>query len=117
MGIRQDIKESLKDFHITKIDGQPTKEDLLKLRQELCEATASIPTTNGGGMHVYVGMLLEDAEYTAFSQGGLQFIVPTNPGPYPANVDAYAVILERQVAEHKAELAEFETYLAIQSAL
>jgi hypothetical protein len=70
MGIRQDIEESLKDFHITKIDGQPTKEDLLKLRQELCEAVASIPTTNGGGMHGHVGMLLEDAEYTALPRDG-----------------------------------------------
>ena len=82
MGIQQDIEESLKDFHITKIDEQPTEEDLLKLRQELCKAMACIPTTNGGGLHGHVGMLLDDAEYTEFSPGGTPFTIPTNPRPY-----------------------------------
>ena len=87
MGIWEDIEESLKDFHITKIDGQLTKEELLNLHQELCKAMASIPTTNGGGMHGHVGMLLNDAEYIAFSPGGTWFTIPTNPGPYPVNVN------------------------------
>jgi hypothetical protein len=49
MGVKQDVEDSLKDYFITKIDGQPTKKDLSKLKLELSEGLASIPTLNGGG--------------------------------------------------------------------
>ena len=117
MGIQQDIEDALSDYKVTKIDGQPTEEDLTKLLQELTAMAATIPTTNGGGSHGHIGMLLEDAEYTAFSTGGTPFTVPTNPGPYPATVDPDAVIRERQIAEHKYEIKEFETYLGVENAL
>jgi len=47
--------------------------------------------------------VIDEAEYITFSNGGAKFVVPTNPGPYPANVDTDKVIRERQIAEHKAE--------------
>ena len=51
MGVKQDIKESLEKFDITKLDGQPTNEDMNQLTRELKAMLASIPTTNGGGDH------------------------------------------------------------------
>ena len=30
MGVKQDAEDSLKDYFITKIDGQPTKQDISK---------------------------------------------------------------------------------------
>ena len=117
MGIKQDTEDSLKDFEFTKIDGQPTDEDLNRLTEECINAASSISTTNGGGQHGHVGMIIPDAEYILFSRNAKSFVEPTNPGPYPANVDQDPVIRERQVAEHKAEQAEFETYQGVKNFL
>ncbi len=40
-----------------------------------------------------------------------------NPGPYPASVDQDKVIRERRIAEHKAEIVEYETYLRVENYL
>ena len=61
MGIKQDVKENLKGFHVTKIDGQPMDEDLNQLETEHSKMAASIPTLNGGGSHGHVGMIADDA--------------------------------------------------------
>ena len=49
-GIKQDIKDSLKKFDITKINGQLTNKDMNELTQELGAMLAAIPTTSGGGL-------------------------------------------------------------------
>ena len=45
------------------------------------------------------------------------FLVPTNPGLYPTTVDKDKVIRERQIAKHKAECNEYETYLGVENYL
>ena len=117
MGIRHDVEQNLEKYEITKIDGQPTDEDLNLLIKELTNAAGSVATRNGGGEHGHVGMVIDDAEYITFSRSGAGFVVPTNPGPYPATVDADKVIRERQIAEHKADCNEYETYLGIENCL
>ena len=94
MSIKQDTKDNLKTFLITKIDGQPIDKDLNKLKSTLSELATSIPTINGGGSHGHVGMITDDALYCTFSNGGALFVTPTNPGPYPMMVDPDAVIHE-----------------------
>ena len=116
MGIKQDVEGSLKDYLITTIDGQPDKEALSKLKLELVEGLASIPTLNGGGGHGHIGMILSDVDYTAISRNGAPYEIFNNPGPYPENVDATdAVNRERQVAEHKGEVKEYEMQLGAMS--
>ena len=44
MGIRHDVEEGLKKYEITKIDGQPTDEDLNLLAKELTNAAGSVAT-------------------------------------------------------------------------
>ncbi len=105
MGIRQDVKEIFKSFEFSKIDGQPMDEDLNQLTHELTRALATIPTTNGGGQHGMIGIIIADAECVTFSHSNAQFLAPTNPGPYPTTVDDNVKICKCQVAEHKAELA------------
>ncbi|KAL7483339.1 hypothetical protein ACHAW6_008991, partial [Cyclotella cf. meneghiniana] len=105
------------DFEFTKIDGQPTDEDLNQLTEECINAVASISTTNGGGQHGHIGMIIDKAEYILFSHNAARFVEATNPGPYPAIVDQNPVIRERQVAKHKAEQAEFETYQGVKNFL
>ena len=117
MGIKQDVTDSLRDYEFTKIEGQPTDEDVNLLVKELSAAAASIPTTNGGGQHGHVGLIIDDAEYTTFSHNGEHFLNPTNPGPYPTVVDNDAVVRERQITEHKAKYNEFLTCDAVKDFL
>eukprot|EP00804_Cyclotella_cryptica_P028837 CCRYP_008424-RA/>CCRYP_008424-RA protein AED:0.29 eAED:0.29 QI:0/0/0/1/0.16/0.14/7/0/719 len=115
MGIKQDAEESLKDYFITKIDGQPSEEAISKLKLELSEGLASIPTLNGGGRHGHIGLIIPNAEYTIFSHNNAPYDILANPGPYPTTVDPDAVARERQIAEHKAEIREYEMQLGVTS--
>ena len=115
MGIHHDVEQGLKKYEIMKIDRQPTDEDLNLLVKELTNAAGSIATQNGGREHDHVGMGIDEAEYVTFSNGGARFIIPTNPGPYPASVDMNKVIHECEIAEHKVECIEYETYLGIEN--
>ncbi len=62
-------------------------------------------------------MVINNAEYVTFSKNGTRFLVPMNPGPYPTTVDPDKVIHEQQIAEHKAECIEYETYLGVENYL
>jgi hypothetical protein len=117
MGICHNVEQGLKKYKITKIDGQPTDEDLNLLTKELTNATGSVASQNGGGEHGHVGMVIEMAEYITFSRAGTQFLIPTNPRPYPATINTDKLVCERQIAEHKAECIEYETYLRVKNYL
>ena len=67
MGIRHDVEEGLEKYEITRIEGQPTDEDLNLLTKELTNAAGSVATQNGGGEHGHAGMVVEQAEYVTFS--------------------------------------------------
>jgi hypothetical protein len=49
MGILQDIFNALQAFKITKIDGQPTDDNINKLTTQLTATLVTISTSNGGG--------------------------------------------------------------------
>jgi hypothetical protein len=66
MGIHHDVEQGLEKSEITKIDGQPTDEDLNLLTKELTNAAGSVATQNGGGEHGHVGMVVDEAEYVTF---------------------------------------------------
>ena len=117
MGYKQDAEEQIEAFQITQINGQPTDEDINKLVNKLTECAATIPTMNGGGSHGHIGMLINDTEYRTFSTRGEPFVIPTNPGAYPLNPSNDAIKRERQVAEHKMEVKEFEIYLGVTNGL
>lgn len=115
MGLRHDVIEGLEKYEITTIEGQPTEEDLTQLILELLNALGSVATGLGGGEHGHVGMVIDEAEYITFSKGGEKFIAPTNPGPYPKNPDADAIVREQQIAEHKAKQDEYQTYQGVKA--
>ena len=118
MGRKQEIKEVLKDYHVTKINSKPMDEDLTKLKSKSSANAASIPTTNEGGLHGHISMIGDKTEYVSFSHNAEQFIVQTNPGPYPTTGDPTNVVMRaRQVAEHKVEVIEFKTYLGVAQSL
>ena len=64
-----------------------------------------------------VERVVEYAEYITFFRSGASFQVPTNPGPYPASVDQDNIIRKCQIAEHKAEIVKYETYLGFENYL
>jgi hypothetical protein len=95
MGIQHDVEDGLEKYEFSKIDGQPNDEDLSRLIKECTNAAASILTRNGGGEHGHIGMIIDEADYISFSHNAERFLTPTNPGPYPINVDADAAIHKR----------------------
>ena len=105
-------------MHVMKINSQSDNEDIMMLLRELLAIAASISTTLGDGLHGHVEMLLDDAKYQAFLNGGAVFRAPTNPAAYPTTVDQNnAVVRAWQVAKHKQQMIEFETYLCISQTL
>jgi len=80
MTIRLDIEAKLKEKHVTKIDGQPTLEDVRTLDREIAAIVSEIETTNGGGNHGHLGMIMNDTDYIQISTGRTQWTTPTNPG-------------------------------------
>jgi hypothetical protein len=55
MGICHDVEQGLEKYKITKIDRQPTDEDLNLLTKELTNAAGSVATQNRGGEHGHIG--------------------------------------------------------------
>ena len=61
---------------------------------------------------------MEDAEYQQILHGNAQFLVPVYPGAYPTTGNENnAAIRERQIAENKVLVTEFETYQGVESFL
>jgi hypothetical protein len=59
MGIRVDTREKIRKETITKIFGQPTKYDIIKMENQLTSIAAVTPSTLGGGNHGHAGIIVE----------------------------------------------------------
>ena len=110
MGILQDVFDALKAFEIAKIDGQPTDNNINKLMMQLTAALVTISTTNGGGTLGHIGIVVPQSRYVALSTGP-RLVRPVHPGAYPATAGDDMKTCEKEVAKHKAEIKEFETYM------
>jgi hypothetical protein len=111
MGILQDVFDVLKAFKITKIDGQPTNDNINKLTRQLAAALVTISTENGGGTLGHIRIVVPVLRYVVLLTGR-RLVQPVHPGASPATASDDPKTRERQVAEHKAEIAEYETYMA-----
>jgi hypothetical protein len=111
MGILQDVFNALQAFEITKIDGQLTDDDINKLTTQLTDALVTISTGNLGGKLGHIGIVVPEPRYVVLSTGP-KLDRPIYPGAYPATASDNKKAREREVAEHKAEVIEFETYMA-----
>jgi hypothetical protein len=114
MDILQDVFNALQAFEITKIDGQPTDDDINKLTTQLTAALVTISTGNGGGKLGHIGIVVPESRYVALSKG-IKLDRPVHPGAYPATASDDKKAREREVEEHKAEVIEFETYMACEA--
>ncbi len=68
--------------------GQPTDQDITTLEKELIAIVASIPTGLGRGNHGHAGLIVDATKY--LTMAGIAFIIPPNPGIYPAGLAANA---------------------------
>ena len=68
MGILQDVFNALQAFEITKIDGQPTDDDINKLTTQLTAALVTISTTNGGGKLGHIGIVVPESHHLTVIQ-------------------------------------------------
>jgi hypothetical protein len=89
MGVRADIWEEVRKETVTKINGQPTNQDLTIFKKELIAILVNIPTTLGGGNHGHARIIVVPARYLLMT-GGVAFVNPANPGTYPANIPGNA---------------------------
>ena len=112
MGVRADIREEVRKETVTKINGQPTNQDLTILEKELIAILANIPTTLGGGNHGHAGIVMDPARYLLTA--GVAFANPANPGNYPAVPNnATQGARARAEAEHKELVKEYETFQGV----
>ncbi len=97
MGILQDVFDALKAFKITKIDGQPTGDDINNLTTQLTAALVTISTTNRGGMLGHIGIVVPESRYVALLMGP-KLVRPVHPGTYPATASDDTKTREKEVA-------------------
>jgi hypothetical protein len=83
MGILQDVFNALQAFEITKIDGQPTDDNINKLTMQLTAALVTISTGNGGGQLGHIGIVVPESRYIILTKG-IRLDQPVHPGAYPA---------------------------------
>ncbi len=62
MGTQEDIEAKLAEKRVTKINGQPTDQDLTKIKQVLMKIAASAPTSLGGGKYGHIDVILPEDE-------------------------------------------------------
>jgi hypothetical protein len=117
MGVVQDTREMVAKGRVTVIDGQITQEDFTKLVQELCQIGSSIPTSIGGGTLGHVGLILNETDYVIRSNGAVPFEMPENPGPCPETLSDDPTAREREMAEHKYAVKEYEQCIGMQMGL
>jgi hypothetical protein len=114
MGILHDVFDALKAFKIAKIDKQPMDDDINKLMMQLTAALVTISTANGGGTLGHIGIVVPELRYVVLLTVP-RLVRPVHPGAYPATASDNPKTRLRQVAEHKAEIKEFETYMACEA--
>jgi hypothetical protein len=81
---------------------------------QLTAALVTISTGNGGGKLGHIGIVVPESRYVALSKG-IKLDQPVHPGAYPATASDDKKAREREVVEHKAEVIEFETYMACEA--
>lgn len=111
----EETRKDVSEREVTKVHGQPTNQDLDLLEDELLRIASSFYSELGGGAHGHAGLLLSDVDYAAMAPG-TPFVIPPNPGVYPAGAIPAAQRAQRE-AEHKALIKQFQTCVGVAKGL
>ena len=95
------------------IEGKPTDDDLLSIREVLLPILMIIPFDALGGIHSLTALLTDSAKY-ASAHGGTPFVRPSRLPLYDSTIpdDAATVVRVRAEAAHKSKLEDFANYEA-----
>ena len=100
----------------TPILGQPTDDDIFKMRETLMPILHNIEFANfvpaGGNAHNLVGIIQEPSAYHADWHAA--FPRPARPAPYDTNIDdnATSVVKNRMEAAHRTLIDDYNAYIA-----
>ena len=111
----EETRKDVVERAVTKVHGQPTNQDLDLLEDELLRIASSIYSELGGGAHGHAGLLLSDVDYAAMAPG-TPFVIPPNPGLYPAGPIPAAQRPQRE-AEHNGLIKQFQTCIGVAKGL
>ena len=95
------------------IEGKPTDDDLLSIRETLLPILMEIPYDQFGGVHSLTAIITDDVRYAA-DHGGNAFKRPVRLLLYDGSIadDATTVVRVRAEAAHKARLDDYASYEA-----
>ena len=102
---------------LTRIDGEPNREQLVHLHRQLCKNASKISSNAGGGRYGHLALTLTAGEYAA--RTGHAFLAPTNPGAFPPHpaLGATAEQIALQLRRFKQEQLIYKTYTNVADAL
>jgi hypothetical protein len=100
-------------LHLSPVDGKPTDDDLLSIRETLLPILIEIPYDQLGGVHSLTAILMDPARY-ASDHGGATFRHTVRLPQYDASIadDSTTVVRVRVEAAHKARLNDYASYEA-----
>jgi len=95
------------------LEGKPTDDDLLAIREALLPILMVIPFDAVGGIHSLTALLMDEAKY-ATAHGGHKFVRPVRLPLYDKLIadDAQTVVHVRAEAAHKSKLEDYNNYEA-----
>jgi hypothetical protein len=93
------------------IEGKPTNDDLLAIREVLLAILMVIPFDLLGGVHSLTALLMDDTKYAA-KHGGMTFVHPKHLPLYNDTIanNASTVVRIRVEAAHKSCLEDYASY-------
>ena len=105
------LKEATEDF--TVIEGKPSDDDILAIRETLLPLLMDIPFDLVGGLHSLTGLITETATYEA-DHGNNAFVRPARLPLYDATIpdDATTVARVKRETAHKALVDDYASYEA-----
>ena len=100
ISIREAVREKVNSLPLDKLVGHPTMKTWHHLRVQLCQMAAQVRTTNWGGRHGHLALVLNNAEYqTATNNGALITDRQAQPAQVHPLIDNNTTPLERAQLE------------------
>ena len=100
---------------LTKIHGPPTYETLIQLHNEIKANAASVPSTQGGGAHGHLGLVVPAAQYALLSN--IPYVRPRQPPPFILPQGTNPQVAQMLRDSHLDNVRIFREYLGVESTL
>ena len=112
-----DTTEIMPHPTLTKIMGKPTQRSIAILRSEVLANARAIHSDEGDGILGHARIVLTGPEYTAASQGNVDYNTPVKPPPVVHAINATADTMYRSDKTYKEELAIWKLHQNTQKKL